>query len=258
MGGWIIAVSAGLSGVSYPKTALYDAKFYDTQSPGSYRSAQIIVPIVNELLPVKSICDVGCGVGTWLQAFRDIGIKETLGIDGNYVSPSQLVIPVECFHPRDLTQRVSLDSRFDLAVSLEVAEHLPPERAATFVEDLTRLAPVVLFSAAIPMQGGTDHINEQWPDYWAELFERRGFKAIDAIRPLIWNDVRVERWYSQNIIIYCLEDHLHNCPQLAKVHSAQPLSIVHPRQYLDKFNELSVREAYSLLASAIRRKLSRW
>lgn len=69
--------------------------------------------------------------------------------------------------PKDLTQPLSLGRKFDLCVSMEVAEHLPPSRADSFVADLVGLAPVVLFSAAVPEQGGTNHLNEQWPDYGA-------------------------------------------------------------------------------------------
>jgi hypothetical protein len=237
---------------STTKAAVYDSVFYDTQSSGSYRSAKIIVPLVRELLPVQSVCDVGCGVGTWLSVFRDCGIMRIQGIDGDYVDRSQLLIPSENFHPQDLTQRVSLDSKFDLAMSLEVAEHLPRERAPTFVEDLTRLAPVVLFSAAIPRQGGTGHVNEQWPAYWAELFDRYRYTPIDAIRPLVWNDVRVERWYCQNVIIYCCKDAFRNYPRLRQLPSGPPLPIVHPRQYLEKLDELSIREASACFNSAIR------
>ena len=64
---------------------------------------------------------------------------------------------------RDLAQPLQIDRRFDLALSLEVAEHLPPECGSEFVQTLTDLSSVILFSAAIPFQGGTDHLNEQWP-----------------------------------------------------------------------------------------------
>jgi hypothetical protein len=83
-------------------------------------------------------------------------------------------------------------------MSLEVAEHLPPDRSNSFIAELTALAPVALFSAAIPQQGGTDHINERWQSYWAGLFKKRGFSPLDVIRPAVWENDAVERWYRQN------------------------------------------------------------
>ena len=93
------------------------------------------------------------------------------------------------FIERDLSQRITIDSKYDLACCLEVAEHLPPERAGSFVEDLTKLAPVVLFSAAIPGQGGDNHVNEMWQHHWARLFAKNGFRAVDYVRPMIWSMV---------------------------------------------------------------------
>lgn len=54
------------------KSGLYDARFYSGQKSGSYRSARVIVPLLRALVPVKSVCDVGCGVGGWLRAFQEL------------------------------------------------------------------------------------------------------------------------------------------------------------------------------------------
>src|SRR6185436_10775009 len=96
---------------------------------GARSSAQVIIPLVMELLPVQSVVDLGCGIGTWLSVFRERGACDFLGIDGDYVEIDQLEIPRECFWPHDLRQPLNLERRFDLAVSLEVAEHLPAEAA---------------------------------------------------------------------------------------------------------------------------------
>src|SRR5208283_2885437 len=89
-----------------------------------------------------------------------------------------------------------------LAMSLEVAEHLPPQSAKGFVDCLTRLAPVVLFSAAIPFQGENHHVNKQWPDYWVALFKADDYLPIDCIRGKIWGNDRVDYWYAQNMILF--------------------------------------------------------
>ena len=102
----------------------------------------------------------------------------------------------------DLAQPLQIDRRFDLALSLEVAEHLPPECGSEFVQTLTDLSSVILFSAAIPFQGGTDHLNEQWPEYWADRFDARGYVPIDCIRRRIWRNEDVEWWYAQNLMFF--------------------------------------------------------
>jgi hypothetical protein len=235
----------------------YDEAFFSGHGPASLNSASAVLPIVGEIVSVKSVCDVGCGVGTWLRVWRDLGVEDIYGVDGNYVKQSQLLIDPACFHPQDLSQRLSCDRQFDLAMSMEVAEHLPPDRALSFVEDLTRLAPVVLFSAAIPMQGGTSHINEQWQDFWAELFNRHDFEVFDILRPRIWSDRRIARWYRQNMFLYCRRDSVGRFPKLAAASSTFPLSVVHPEQFLEGREEIDTRTAIQLTCGAVVRAINR-
>jgi SAM-dependent methyltransferase len=177
----------------------YSRTFYDTIRGGCQSSAARVVPEVMRLMPwVETVVDVGCGEGWWAAEFANHGC-DVLGVDGAYVGGSPLG---ERFLAHDLTQPLSLSGRqFDLAVSLEVAEHLPSERARGFVDDLCRLAPTVLFSAAIPGQGGTGHLNEQWPDYWARMFAANGYPTSATLRWTFWEDPGVENWYAQNMLV---------------------------------------------------------
>jgi SAM-dependent methyltransferase len=181
----------------------YSSDFYAVQQGGSVASAEIVVPHVLSLFPVSSVLDVGCGVGGWLQVFARQGITDYLGVDGDYVSRDMLKIPAERFRPADITSLPDFGRSFDLVCSLEVAEHLPAECAGQFVAALVKAAPVVLFSAAVPYQGGTAHLNEQWPTYWAGLFARHGYVAVDCVRPSIYGNQHIEWWYRQNILIFC-------------------------------------------------------
>jgi SAM-dependent methyltransferase len=214
---------------------IYDSTFYAVVRDGSRNSAKAIF---RDLIPVvepRTAVDVGCGVGMWLGVLADLGI-DVVGIDGDYVDRSMLEIPADRFRPHDLTKPLPKLGPFDLVISMETAEHLPPERAASFVADLCGLGSVVLFSAAIPSQGGTFHINEQWQEYWVELFRRQGFRAIDCVRPKVWNDPSVDWWYCQNSFLAVREDVLkvnENLRALAEKHS-EPISLVHPRNYLGK------------------------
>jgi hypothetical protein len=111
-------------------------------------------------------------------------------------------LPSECFTPMNLTEPIKMDEHFDLALCLEVAEHLPSRTSAQLVRGLTDLAPIALFSAAVPGQGGTGHVNEQWPEYWRNLFKERGFAMLDPIRPLLREDHRVEICYLTSSPLY--------------------------------------------------------
>ena len=209
---------------------LYGEAFFENREPFSALSARVIVPIVMDLLNPTSVVDVGCGLGSWLAVFREYGVERVLGVDGEWVDQTTLKIPTACFVARDLSEPLRLDERFDLVVSLEVAEHLPPESAETFVESLKSLGSTVLFSAALPGQGGTGHVNERWPDYWVRLFAEHGYAAIDCVRRKVWNDERVEFWYAQNTLVLAREEIIGANPHLREsLRHSGPLSIVHPR-----------------------------
>jgi SAM-dependent methyltransferase len=184
------------------KAELYDDTFYEGHVEGALRSARVIVPIVMKLATPASVVDVGCGRGAWLRVFQENGAKVVLGIDGSYVDSSKLLIDAARFTAADLSKPIKIEGEFDLAVCLEVAEHLPTQSGPKLVRSLTAVAPVVMFSAAIPGQGGDGHLNERWPAYWAELFSKRDFEMIDAIRPQVREDLRVEPWYRQNILLF--------------------------------------------------------
>lgn len=174
------------------KTQPYTNGFFSALGDGSRRSAHEIVPLILDLVRPASVIDLGCGNGIWLSVFREAGITDLVGVDGDYIAREKLEIPEMLFHPHDLTTSFDLDRRFDLALSLEVAENLPESFATLLVESLTRLSPVVLFSAAIPFQGGTQHVNEQWQDYWARHFQDCGYIAVDCVRPKVWQNERVD------------------------------------------------------------------
>ena len=166
--------------------------------------------------------------GAWLRVAEELGVRQLLGIDGHYVGQDTLLIQPQEFQSWDLKERIILPSRFDLAISLEVAEHLPFHRAETFVADLTKLSEVVLFSAALPYQGGVEHINEQWLEFWAILFRRHGYVACDILRKQIWNNPQVEFWYAQNIVVFCVGIVFRSLFPTESVAEDRPLSFTHP------------------------------
>jgi len=222
----------------------YSTYFFQERASGAERSAAIILPFVWRYMTPKSAVDVGCGIGNWLNVCRRMGIERVLGIDGDYVNPDELQIPRERFIPADLTQPVRCEERFDLAICLEVAEHLPESSAAILVDSLVRLADVILFSAAIPGQTGTNHINEQWPEYWAEAFSRHSYSAVDCLRDAVWNNQFVEPWYAQNAMLFVKDARLRRDTRFRNARVvAVPQRRVHPKTFLNAYQRLEDLQA---------------
>lgn len=213
----------------------YKGQYYEARHQNTTYAANVILSeILGFLPPVYSVVDLGCGVGTWLAAIQDKGIQDVQGIDGPWVNEDLLVIPKENFLKFDLTQPIQLNRCFDLAISLEVAEHLPPDSANIFVTSLTNLSDFVLFSAAIPLQPGRNHLNCQWPDYWANLFRQRGYVVLDVVRRRIWTDNQIPVWYRQNILLFVKSGRVKDLrinPETLLSYPA-PLSMIHPDVYL--------------------------
>jgi cyclopropane fatty-acyl-phospholipid synthase-like methyltransferase len=225
----------------------YGRDFYrDRHQKTAYSANTVLSKVLNALPEVHSVVDVGCGVGTWLSVLKNNGVREIQGIDGPWVEKDLLKIPEQAFRQADLRKAIKSDRKYDLAISLEVAEHLPPEAAKTFVESLVNLSDFVLFSAAIPFQGGTNHINEQWPDYWAALFNENGYAVLDFIRREIWTDSSIPIWYRQNTLLFIKRERMKDLriPNVDTVRQFSSLSVVHPDMYLAK-----VRPMTSLMGS---------
>jgi SAM-dependent methyltransferase len=180
----------------------YTRAFYESASRLVNTSARVCVPLILDLLRPRSVLDVGCGQGEWLSVLADHGVADFLGMDGPHLADDQLVIPKERVVRRDLSRPFALERTFDLVMSLEVAEHLPPRSAAGFVEGLTSLGPAVIFSAAVPGQGGTNHLNEQWPWYWRGLFARLDYVQLDPFRQALWKNPDVAVYYQHNLFLY--------------------------------------------------------
>ena len=215
-------------------TTKYTKKFYDRQVRMSVQSAQGVIPHLLSVYKPSSVVDVGCGLGSWLSVFKEHGVSDIMGLDGAYVRKDQMLISAATeFAATDLSRPVILPRRYDLAVSMEVAEHLPSHRAESFIQDLVKLSDVVLFSAAIPFQGGTGHVNENWLEYWARLFMQNGYRVSDFLRPLIWNDSNIGSWYRQNLLVFYNEKNqdLHGLFSM-KSDSGFPLSLIHPEFFM--------------------------
>lgn len=239
----------------YTRDFYLDLKIGDS----NYSAERVLSLVLPKLPPVSSVVDVGCGPGTWLATLLRLQRQKTeiLGIDGPWVNRDLLVIPETSFLAVDISreQLPCIGRRYDLAISLEVAEHLFPEKAEGFVNFLTDISDFVLFSAAIPFQGGTNHFNERWQSYWADLFEQKGYIPLDLIRPFLWNDREVRIHYRQNSFLYVRKERLKEI-KLPNIFDVQILSMSHPETHV-KYARPSVKLAFKNLRESVKRSLVR-
>jgi SAM-dependent methyltransferase len=222
----------------------YDTKFFSDREGAALQSARAVAPLIRRVTGADSVVDVGCGTGAWVLALEEAGVQDTFGVDGAWLDPAGLLFDPARFASVDLTARFALERRFDVALCLEVAEHLPPDAALPFIRNLTALAPLVVFSAAVPHQGGTGHLNEQWPSYWIGQFAACGYRAVDCFRPELWSDDRVAFWYAQNMFLFVSREVTTNAANVAS--PWLPTDAAHPRMvaHLDEIRRQREEELH--------------
>lgn len=219
----------------------YNHNFYSQLSEGSLASAKEIIPLILEYINPDSVIDIGCGQGEWLSVWKLHGVQKIMGYDGPFVKQEELLISKEEFHVWDLEKEFNTTIKYDIATSLEVAEHLKPEVAEQFINSLCKSSDFILFSAAIPGQEGTLHLNEQYPDYWINLFLKNNFSAYDCLREKIWNNNSIASWYRQNILIFILNSELNKYPEIPKGKN-QANAMIHPTIFEYKLNKIATYE----------------
>ena len=187
-----------------------------------------ILGLLRDYYSFASVADLGCGTAGWLAAARNQGATSVHGYDIPEIDLADRMIGPDEFTPCNLGERVAFDKEFDLAISTEVAEHIPIEQAGNFIQNLTSAAPVVMFSAATPYQGGLGHTNENWLEYWHRFFAVSGYTCFDFLRDKVWHDPGIPFYYRQNIVVYAN-------PEKAEVFTSKglkadpsPKTLIHP------------------------------
>jgi len=217
---------------------MYTPSWYAGHTSSSLESARVILKVLFEDYLPASVFDVGCGSGAWLMAAEELGCTRLSGVDGPWANPTSLLSKKTEFYTVNFEKDFKVREKFDLCISVEVGEHVSGGRAASFVKTLSSAADVVLFSAAIPGQGGTYHINEQWQSYWAELFGQFGYECHDLLRPRLWTNREVASWYKQNILLYVKRSHPITEKVRTKSQQPGPLDVVHPEIYEGNLDSL--------------------
>jgi SAM-dependent methyltransferase len=218
---------------------------------GSQISAQQIVPLLISKYSPISVVDVGCGTGPFANEFLKLGVPDVIGYEGEWMEPLPTVLPKSLYLYTDLTRPLTSLRKYDICLCLEVAEHLEEANARTLIETLTGLSQVIVFSAAIPQQGGNHHVNEQWPSYWSNLFAEKNYFLEWDPRLTIWDNTEIEGCYRQNLLIFSSN---------AANSQSKPIPLVHPVLWEEAMNirrvPLSLRVISKLPKSVFRLRRS--
>jgi cyclopropane fatty-acyl-phospholipid synthase-like methyltransferase len=219
----------------------YSKEFYEGFDKFSLDAARIFLGYLFAVWTPKSVIDVGCGNGTWLAACHENGVKRLVGLEGEWVTQDMMPSPTIELRTTNLRAKFVAEPH-DLTISMEVAEHLPPESSDEFFHSLVQLSDAVLFSAAFAGQPGTDHINTRLHSYWAQKFLDSGYLLFDIFRPHFWSDDRVAPWYRQNAFLYVKPTHPLHDALVANSHRAAAdarfVDCVHPWLYFLAFDKL--------------------
>lgn len=186
---------------------IYSAKYYQTMvEPYARKSVPQMARSIVETFHPKSVVDLGCGSGALLVALRKLGVHRLLGMDA-----AEAGLDIARARGLDVrkfdivTDKLLYSACYDIAVSMETAEHLPASAADRYVELLCSLAPVVIFTAAHRGQGGIGHLNEQPPEYWKGYFTAHGFQSLEKIvadwQPA-WRAAGVADFYTNNLMVF--------------------------------------------------------
>ena len=227
-------------------------KYTHNEIVHNMKAPTIIVPMILNILRendinISSVVDFWCGIWTWLASFKDNGVPEILWLDGERYKKTLLEKHIKNtqFKIVDLEKPIILEQSYDLVVSLEVAEHISEDNVDTFIKSLTDAGKIILFSVAIPNQGGDHHINEQWPSYWIWKFLKHDYVFYDCIRDKIWDNPEIEVRYKQNIFLVTHKDITLNITQW------YIYDIVHP-EYWKRYE--GVKSIFKMLLREIKKK----
>ncbi len=228
------------------------------------KSTQKLAQAIIDILNPSSVVDFGCGRGYWLQQFLSLGITNVRGFEVQDFPNDQWVVDKSLVVQCDLTKEILPERRYDLAICIEVAEHLPISAADQLISNIVAHSDFVMFGAAIPYQEGAGHINENWIEFWLQIFASKKYVCFDIFRWKHWNDREIHWWYRQNTVLFVKESRLPFMAKLGYHHSKIVYSVVHPEMYLLSINrsrakgnwrlEKDIDQYYALINNRIKNR----
>jgi SAM-dependent methyltransferase len=188
---------------------LDDTFYQKTLRPDRQQSYKLIAKFITRIAwphQAQSAVDYGCGAGWILRWLNHYGVTDLIGIEPNRAAASVMNPATKTWVEfRSLRRRINLDRKFDLAVCLEVGEHLEERYADLLVENITKSTDLLIFSAATPGQGGWGHVNEQPLEYWKEKLRLVGFLNLQSMTAkfrVYLENKGAKKWYCNNIAVF--------------------------------------------------------
>lgn len=199
----LIRLKIKILGLNDLKT-LYDAEFYNFSKEEVSKFVSSFVDIIIKEFNPKSVADIGCGIGLYVNEFDKRGV-EAVGYDGSPYAIKNSVTRKGLLKIGDIRKNLNFDKKYDIVLSIEVAEHIPTKCSDIFVNTLTKCSDVIILTAAQKGQGGTDHINEQPRYFWIKKFEKKNFnfnKSLSEKLSFKMKEKGVPWWIHGNLMIF--------------------------------------------------------
>jgi|688.fasta_scaffold450246_2 hypothetical protein len=242
----------------------YNDNFY-LDNRTRIKSAEEFLSYLFKYFKPKSLVDVGCGRGAWLKVAQNLGVNNLLGIDGQW-NKEKLILrnTKKCkidFIYKDLNYFFKVDKKYDLAICLEVAEHLNSSSAINLIKSIINLSDTIVFSAAFNMQGGVMHINEREHSYWGQLFLKNNFIVFDIFRPNLWKKNNISFWYRQNAFLFVKKKSkifniLIKC-NINPLSNTDFMDCVHPELFYRRVGEQGIKYYIKKIISLLIKKIKK-
>ncbi len=189
---------------------VYDQEFFNSNKDEGLKMASWFIPALKKVTGFNSIIDIGCGTGHYLRYCLDNGITDVFGLEGSPHAFESLLVDKNIVVMHDLRKPYTFSRKWDIAISIEVAEHVDKLYTNNYIKILTDSSNIVILTAAQPGQGGTAHVNEQTPEWWKEKFGKFGFTLDEEATNHLKNEIRnakanggyVTDWFEPNILIF--------------------------------------------------------
>lgn len=223
----------------------------------NYESAKKILSVIVPLLPkVSSVLDLGCGLGAWSSVLEE-QLNPKLELIDHPATPIEelLVEDKSVFKPLNLDISLPCEGQRDMILCIEVLEHFKEEVALRLHDFICNSTDLVLFSAAVPGQGGIGHINCRRHSYWHDKFSNRGFKYFDGFKSEIVHDQAIPFWLRQNLFIYYRDNYSSYFKGRAN-YTPEGFELIHSGMLKNEIGlKVIVKHMPSLLIKFISRKL---
>lgn len=152
---------------------------------------------MRDVVRPNMVLDIGCGPGHFVYSMRDVGVH-CIGIDiDDRIRGKQHLLCENILYSKLVS---------DVAICLEVLEHIPEEDSDEVVDQIcTMFLDTLIFTAAQPGQGGVGHINCQPKDYWLKKFLRNGIRRNTLMEDTLKHYCQQGRymgWFYNNLLVF--------------------------------------------------------